>query len=146
MIPKVTLVLAMIPLCSYARVERLQGVASARSMPSTNGAALFAVISSWGRPAVLLACWALGAEPEDLLNTFQPDFVRKVSLVCIAFVISLGQQDRVLCDAWVLKPLCILCFLSTLQAARLFFADTGVAVYALRCAMPCCDLMPFAVL
>ena len=137
-IPKVTLVLAMIPLCSYARVECLQGVASARSMPSTNGAALFATISSairWGRPAVLLACWALGAEPEDLLSTFQPDFVRKVPLVCIVFVIPLSQQDRVLCDAWMLKPLCSLCFLSTLQAARVFFADTGV-----RCCRVCLTL------
>ena len=115
----------MIPLFSYARVERLQGVAFARSMPSTDAAALFAAISSamrWGRPAVLLAFWAVGAEPEDLLATFKPDFVRKVPLVCIA--IPLCQQDRVLCNGWVL--LSMLCFLSALRAARLIFADTGI--------------------
>ena len=97
----------MIPLCSYARVERLQGIALADSTASAAGTARLMPASTVVRlcsPAVLLACWALVAEPEDLLAASQPDFVREVSLFCIAPVIPLGQQDRVLCNGWVPDP------------------------------------------
>ena len=124
-----TWVLVMIPLCSYARIERLQGVAFARSMASTEGAAYFAARGStvrWGRPAVLLSCWTLLAKPVDLLGAFPPDFVRKVPKVCIALVIPLSQQNRVLCNAWVLSLFCSPCFLSAVRAAGFFFADPGI--------------------
>ena len=102
-----TLVLAVIPLRSYARVERLQGIALADSMASAAWTARLMLVSMVVRPcspAVLLACWALVAEPEDLLAASQPDFVREVALLCIAPVIPLGQQDRVLCNGWVPDP------------------------------------------
>ena len=103
------LVLAMIPLCSCGRVERLQGVASASSMPSTAWTARLIASSPGCRrssPAVLLSCWALVAEPENLLAASQPDFVWKVPLLCIATVVPLYQQDRVLCNGWMLDPFC----------------------------------------
>ena len=69
------LVLGMVPLCSYARVQCLQGVAFASSLPSTKWTACFAAASAparLSRPAVLLPCRALGAEPEDLLAAVRP--------------------------------------------------------------------------
>ena len=78
-----------------------------------------------GRPAVLLSCWALVAEPEDLLVALQPVFVRKVAVVCIATVIPLSQQDRVLCNGWVCNPLCGPCRFNALQTAANAFADSG---------------------
>ena len=87
------LILTVVPFCSYVRVERLQRVASASSLSSTEGTACLDTASpiKWlSRPAVLLTCWALGAEPEDLLVAFQPYFVRIVSLSGIAFVIPFG--------------------------------------------------------
>lgn len=41
------------------------------------------------RPAVLLPCWALGAEPEDLLH---PYLVSEMPLNCIAHVVPLCQE------------------------------------------------------
>ena len=60
-------------ICSYAGVDRLQGVAFASSHPSTEWTACLAATSPAGRlcrPAVLLPHWTLGAEPKDLLVTF----------------------------------------------------------------------------
>ena len=91
-VTRLALVLAVVPLCSCFRVDRLQGVASASSLPSTEGTCCFDTARATvglRRPAVLLPCWALGAKPGDLLATFQPYFVREVSLRCIAFVIPL---------------------------------------------------------
>ena len=65
---------AIVPVCSCVRVERLQGVAPASSSPSTVWTACLPATGSivrLCRPAVLLPCWALGAEPEDLLATSQ---------------------------------------------------------------------------
>ena len=78
-----TSVLDMIPFCSGARAERLQGVAFASSMPSTEWTACLGATSAACRrssPAVLFPCWALGAEPEDLLAAPQCHFVRRVPL------------------------------------------------------------------
>ena len=65
-----TFILGIVPLCSYGRVQGVQGVAFASSLPSTEGTACLAAAISQirhGRPAVLLSCWTLVAEPEDLL-------------------------------------------------------------------------------
>ena len=115
MIAGLTLVLAMIPLCSYARVERLQGIALAGSTASAAWTACLRPVSTIVRPcspAVLLPCWALVAEPEDLLAAFQPDFLREVALLCIALVIPLCQQDRVLCMVGCLTFFAILAALA----------------------------------
>ena len=85
-------VLAVIPICSCVWVGRLQGVAFASSMPTTEWTAIPCMGSSSvrvSRPAVHLPCWALGTEPEDLLGTFQPYFIRKVFLSCVALVVPL---------------------------------------------------------
>ena len=90
------LVLGVVPLCSYVRVQRLQGVASASSVPGTAWTAGLATASSmlWHcRPAVLLPCWALVAKPEDLLAAFQSGIVGKVSLWWIAFMVP-SCQDK----------------------------------------------------
>ena len=121
-------VLAMIPLCSYARMKSLQRVAFARHMPRTawTTCLLETVSAKWlCSPAVLLSCRALVAQPEDLLGACPPDFVRKVSLLCIALVIPLCQQDRVLCNGRVLDPFCGPCNFSALQAASFPLANSG---------------------
>ena len=119
----------MVPLCSYAREERLQGVALTSNLPSTTWTTCPDGPSSakWlCRPAVLLSCLALAAKPEDLLMAFQPDFVGKVPVNCIATVVPLCQQDRVLCNSWVLDLLVGLCILGALWAARFLFAASGI--------------------
>ena len=66
-------VLSMVPLCSYARVECLQGVAFASSHPNTERTARLVAPSPAERLcklAVLLPRWTLGAEPKDLLAAF----------------------------------------------------------------------------
>ena len=82
----------MVPLCSYARVQCLQGVAFASSLPSTAWKARLWAASSaakHSRPAVLLPCWALGAEPEYLFVAFQTGAEGKFPTRCIAFMIPL---------------------------------------------------------
>lgn len=74
---------------------------------------------------MLLACWALVAEPEDLLVPFQPDFFGKVPLLCILTVVPLSQQDRVFCNGGVLDPAGGSCTFGALRAAA-FHSDTGV--------------------
>ena len=123
-----TFVLAMVPLYRYARVECLQGVAFACSLPSTEWAACFMTISTierWHRLAVLLACRALVAEPEDLLGTSPLDLIRKAAVVCVVLVIPLCQQDSVLCNGWVCDPLCDPCTFSALRTASSAFADSS---------------------
>ena len=120
----------MVPLCSYVRTQGLQGVTLASGMPSTDWTAcLNAVISlvRWCRPAVLLPCWALVAEPEDMLVALQPGVVGKVALRCIAFMVPLCQEGfhlRVpgLCKGW-LPSLVGPCMKSAFWAARFDFAD-----------------------
>ena len=76
------LVLAVMPVSSYDRMKGLQGVAIASSMPSTDWTAWNATpgaITGLCRPAVLLSCWALVAEPEDLLAALQCSVVGKVT-------------------------------------------------------------------
>lgn len=101
-------VFAVVPLCSCVRVECQQGVAFASSPPSTEWTACLVAASAIERlcrPAVLLPCRALGAEPEDLLVASQLYAVRSVSLSCIANVIPLGQERVIaLCKSWVLGP------------------------------------------
>ena len=140
--------LPMVPVYGYARVERLQGVAFTSSLPSTARTAWFAATGSTkrrGRPAMLLLCWALAAKPEDLPTAFQPDFVREEPLICIAAVVPLCQQDRVLCNGWVLDPLVGLCILKTLRAASFDFADSivncGTPPVATDITAPPCRLM-----
>ena len=97
-------------------------------MPSTTGAACLIGTGSakWlCRPAMLLTRWALVAKPENLLVTFQPDFIRRMPMICIAFVIPLCQQDRVLGNGWVPDPLCSSCYFSALWTTRLLFADSS---------------------
>ncbi len=74
---------------------------------------------------MLLSRWALDAQPEDLLVASQPDTIRKVPVLCIALVIPLCQQDRVLCNGWVLDLLRSSCSFSALRAARFGFTDSG---------------------
>ena len=126
------LVLGMVPLCSYPGAQRLQGVALASSMPSTEWTACLAAGSPlvrWCRPAVLLACWTIVAEPEDLLLALQAYFVRKVPTLCVARVIPLCQEGShfrilALCKGWVLGLFAAFCIgFCTLWAASFFFAD-----------------------
>ena len=122
-----------VPLCSCGRVQRLQGVAFTSSMSSTEWTACLLAASSMirhCRPAVLLPCWALGAQPEDLLVALQLCIVRRVPSSCIALVIPLCQETVLaLCKCWTLG-LVFACILSTLRAAS-FFADAAV-----RCCYP----------
>ena len=118
----------MVPLCSYGRVERLQGAAFTSSHPSTAWTACLigtSLVIWLCRPPVLLSCRALVAEPEYVLVASQPDFVRQVPLLCIVFMVPLCQQDRVLCNGWLLDPPCSPCRFSALRAASLAFADMG---------------------
>ena len=123
------LVLSIVPLCSYVRVQRLQRVAFASSVASTaRTACLAAAITAEGRsrPAVLLPCLAVGAEPEDLLAALHPGVLRKVPLGCIAFMVPLCQKSSALrvlalCKGWVL--LLGLCMFSAHGAASFYFAD-----------------------
>ena len=98
-------VLAVVPLCSYVRVECLQGVAFTSSPPGTEWTARLVAagaIHRRSRPAVLLPCWALDAEPENVLVASQPDAVGIVSLSCITYVIPLGQERVIaLCKSWM---------------------------------------------
>ena len=84
------LVFAVVPLCSYVRIERLQRVATAHIPPRTEGTACLHAASAaerLSRPAVLLPCWALGAESENLLGASQCSLVRKVFQSYIAPVV-----------------------------------------------------------
>ena len=107
------LILGIVPLCSYVKVQRLQGVAFASSLPSTvRTACLAAAILLLGRsrPAVLLPCWAVCTEPEDLFAAFHPGVLRKLSLSCIAIMVPLCQKSSALrvlalCKSWVLNLL-----------------------------------------
>lgn len=129
------LVFTVVPVCSCARVKRLKGVAFAGSPASTEGTARQTTASSvlgCSRPAVLLPCWALAADPEDLLAASQCHLVRPESLSCIAMVIPLCQKGMIaLCKAWVLG-LCLipLCIVGTLLAASL------PADPVMRCCLP----------
>ena len=113
MITGLTLVFGVIPLCSYVRVQCLQGVALASIPPSTDWTACLVTASLliWCyTPAMLLPCWALGSEPEDLLGASLSSVVGKVALRCIALMVPLCQDSfasRVLtvCKCWVLGPL-----------------------------------------
>ena len=96
MIARLALVLALIPLCSYGRVQCLQRVTSASSLPSTEGTARLVFASSIVRscsPAVLLPRWTLVAEPPDLLIALQSGVVGEVFLGCIAFMVPLCQNS-----------------------------------------------------
>ena len=80
-------------------------------------------------PAVLLPCWAVGAEPEDLLATFQADFVRKVPMLCVASMVPLSQEGShfmilALCKSGLLDhlPAGFVC-IGALRAASFLFAD-----------------------
>ena len=90
MIARLTLVLGIVPLCSYGRVQRLQAVASSSSHPSTEWTACLAfarTIIRHCRPAVLQTRRALVAEPEDLLVAVQAGVVGEVPIGCVAFVV-----------------------------------------------------------
>ena len=59
--------LGLVPLCGYARVLCLKAVALAGSLPSTERTACLAAVHSITgprKPAVLLPCWAVSAQPE----------------------------------------------------------------------------------
>ena len=90
MIARLALVLALIPFCSYGRVQRLKGVAFASSLPGTEGTACLVFAGSiigHCRPAMLLPLWALVAEPEDLLVAVQAGVVREVPVGSVAFMV-----------------------------------------------------------
>ena len=121
----------MVPFSSYARVVRLQGVAFASSLPSTEWTPSLAAASpavGRSRPAVLLPNWALGAEPENPLGASQSGVVLKVSLRCVAFMIPFCQKSscsRVLgvCKGWVLDMLLAAFIVSAFGATSLCLAD-----------------------
>ena len=46
---------------------------------------------------MLLACWAVGAQPEDLLVAPQGDLVREVARLNIPLVVPLSQQWMLAC-------------------------------------------------
>ena len=131
-------ILAVVPLCSNVRVHRLQRVAFANSLPSTERAACLVAASSLVgncRPAVLLPCWTAVAEPENLLITLLGSVLGKVSPRCIAFMVPFCQKSfasRVLavCKGWVINPLLAACRVSTVGTAPRF-ADSSI-----RCLRP----------
>ena len=106
----------------------MQGVASASIMPSTEGTACLVLarsISRPCRPAVLLPCWALVAELEDLLVAVQAGVVREVPVGRIAFMVPFCQESfavrvSTLCKGWVPDLLLGPAGISTLWAASLF--------------------------
>ena len=82
-------------------------------------------------PAVLLPCWALIAEPEDLLAAAQAGIVREVILGCIASMVPCCQDSfavRVLTlsKGWVLDLDVAPAIFKTPWAASFLFADTLV--------------------
>ena len=131
-IARLALVPGKVPLCSYGRVQRLQGVAFARSLPSTDWTARLVFAGSIVRrcrPAVLLPRWALFAEPPDLLGALQAGVVREVFVGCVAFMVPFRQarfalRVLTLCKGWVANLLLGLSIVSTLWAAKLPFAET----------------------
>ena len=122
---------ALIRLCSYGRVQRLQGIALASSLPSTEWTACFVFARSMSRPcrpAVLLPLWTLAANPEDLLVAVQAGVVREAFVGCVAFMVPLCQarfalRVLTLCKGWVPDPLLGLSIIGTLWAASLLLAD-----------------------
>ena len=127
-------VLAKIPLCSYVRVKRLQGIALASNLSCTDGAACFVKASSMARgssPAVLLSCWALLAEPPYWLGASQRCVLRVVVLSRIALVIPLRQKSchfRILAlrKSWALEVVFRPCHVGTGRAASLALARTRI--------------------
>ena len=72
---------------------------------------------------MLLPCWALVAEPQDLLVAFQPDIVGEVPLRCIACMVPFCQKSfasgvLTLCKGR-LPSLLGLCMITTFWAASL---------------------------
>ena len=129
-VARLAFILALIPLCGYARAQRLKGVAFASGLPNTEQTAWSAWLHAvtWPcRPAVLLSSWTIGAEPEDLLVALQPYSVRKAPMLCITRVIPLCQEGchvRVLavCKGWLLSFFAAFCIcFCTLWAASLVF-------------------------
>ena len=131
-VAELAFVLALIPLCGYARAQRLKGVAFASGLASTERTAWSAWLHAvtWlCRPAVLLSSWTIGAKPENLLVAFQADFVRKVPMLCVARVVPLCQDSShfrllAICKGWLLDllPAGFVC-ISALWAASFVFAD-----------------------
>ena len=111
-----TLVLGMVPLCSYVRVQRLKGIALASSLPSTvrtTWSGRLSAITRLCRPTVLLTYRALDAEPEDLLVAFQSGVVGIIPPEGIVLMVPFSQESfasRVLalCKGWVLDRIWIL--------------------------------------
>ena len=107
----------MVPLCSCVRVQRLQGIASASNLPSTDWAACLLLASSMirsCRPAVLLSCWAFGAEPMYLLVAAQGYVVRILVLGSVLLMIPLRQKSScirilALSKGWAFDELCTPC-------------------------------------
>ena len=135
---RLALVLCIVPLCSYAWVQRLQGVASASSMSSTEWTACLAAAHlriRHCRPAVGLPCWAIGAKPEDLLVAFQPGVVREVRQRCIVPLCQKIFASRVLavCKGWLLDLLPGFCLPTTFPASSSVFADA----LTVRCTIIC---------
>ena len=131
-IARLVLVLVLIPLCSYGRVQCLQGIASASCHPNTEGTACLGFARSkirHCRPAVLLPRWALAAKPEDLLVAVQAGVVREVLVGCVAFMVPFCQAcfaSRVLtlCKGWVLDlTLAPFIFVTLWAASSGFFTD-----------------------
>ena len=122
-------VLGIVPLCSYVRVQRLQGVAFASIPPSTKWTSCSAwlhAITGPCRPAVLLPCWAIGAEPENLLVASQTYFIRKVPMLCIMRVVPLCQESShfralAICKGRLRDLLLVfLCSMTAFWAASIF--------------------------
>ena len=117
-------VLGIVPLCSYVRVQRLQGVASACSLSSTEWTACLVAgctIVRLSRPAVLLSCWALGAEPEDGLAALQRRVGRELPQERVLFVVPLCQASSCLwvlglCKGWIFLLLVAVSMASTFRA------------------------------
>ena len=116
-VARLAFILTLIPLCGYARAQRLKGVAFASGLPNTERTAWSAWLHAvtWPcRPAVLLSSWTIGAEPEDLLVALQPYSVRKVPKLCITWVIPLCQEGShfrllALCKGWLLSLFAAFC-------------------------------------
>ena len=124
------LVLGVVPLRSCVRVERLKGVALASTLPSTEATAPLDAASPssrLSRPAVLFACWALGAQPEDLLGTPQSHLVRKFALSRIALVVPLCQEGVIaIRKCWMLRQFLALPFIVNALLAASLSADPHI--------------------
>lgn len=122
-----TLIFCHGPTLQLYEVQSLQGVASVSILPSTEWPACLAAATAAAGPSrlMLLSRWTFVAKLGYLLVDLQHDAVKKVPLVCIAIVLPLCQQRRILCNGWTIDLLCP-CMFRTWQTALFLFLDRHI--------------------